>query len=233
MNCSMVFPQGTLITLVGLPGKGKSTLMKLLGAQIIPDSGDLLIPPHLRALHVSPQPIFFNDTLFNNLTYGVGSANDEDGRIERVVGICRLLRVSESIIAYLDRDDKGKFAVKVDWGDVLNNTQRILLNLARAFVANPEVLVVHKPTSVFDDATAENTYKCLRQFVIQKGLCMDPKMISFRRPRACVVTTTRLRGVFAADRVFKVMQAGVEEHTKDRGELTLEHLKTAHSDLKC
>merc|ERR1719491_958238 len=184
--------------------------MKLLGSQIIPDGGDLLIPPHLRALHVSPQPLFFNDTIFHNLTYGVGKDNDEDGTIERVVGICRMLQISEAVVDYLDKDS-SKFDVAADWGDVLNSTERVLLNLARAFVANPEVMVVHKPTAVFDDRTAENTIRCLREFVTQKGLLMDPKTAHVRRPRTCIMTTTRPKGMTAADRIFRIKRNGVQE----------------------
>jgi len=213
LNCSMSFEQGALIALVGVPEEGKSTVMKLLGAEIIPDTGDLLIPPHLRALHVSPQPIFFNDTLLNNLTYGVSHGDDEDGNIERVIGICRKLKVSEAVIGYLDKATPGKYEVKADWGDVLNTTTRVLLNLARALIANPEILVVQKPTSVFDDAISENTLMCLREFVEKKGLLMDPKTMAFRRPRTCVMTTTRPMGMSKAHRIFKVNHTGVEELT--------------------
>jgi ABC-type multidrug transport system fused ATPase/permease subunit len=228
-NCTFEFDQGLLIALVGVSEEGKSTLMKLFGAEIMPDLGDLLIPPHLRALHVSPQPIFFNDTLFYNLTYGVSKDNTEDGHIDRVIGICRRLKVSESLISnYLDRENKSKFEVKADWGDVLNLTQRVLLNLARAFIANPEVLVVHKPTSVFDDPTAQNTIDCLQEFVKQKGLLMNPKMISFRRPRTCIMTTTRPQGMQAANRIFKIQHEGVKELSYPISEQEMTHIRLEH-----
>jgi len=214
-NCNMEFKQGKFIALIGDPGDGKSTLMKLLGSQIIPDTGDLLIPPHLRALHISPQPTFFNDTLMNNLTYGVGRDDKADGSVERVTSVCLKLKVSEKVLKYIDPDDKEMFNVKADWGDILSQTQRTLVSLARAFVANPEILVIHKPTVVLDDESTENTFRCLREFVQEKGLCMDPKTAPSRRPRTCIITTARPKGVAAADHVFKVTPTGVCEKNKD------------------
>lgn len=214
-NCSMSFPQGTLIALVGLPGDGKSTLMKLLGSQIIPDSGDLLIPPHLRALHISPQPTFFHDTLMHNLCYGVGKDDNVDGSIERVVAVCKLLQVSEKVLKYLDPvNNKNLFEVKADWGDVLSQTHRCLVSLARALIANPEVLVIHKPTVVFDDVTTENTFMALRTYVREKGVCLDLAGRATRRPRTCIITTARPKGVAVADRVFKVTPTGITEIDK-------------------
>lgn len=213
-NVTMNFEQGKLIALVGLPGDGKSTLMKILGSQIIPDSGDLLIPPHLRALHISPNPTFFSDSLMSNMTYGVAK-DDKDGSIERVTAICRMLLVSDKVLKYLDPNDPDMFNVKADWGDILSQTQRTLVSLARALIANPEILVIHKPTVVLDDATTQNTFKCLRKFVREKGVCMDRAMYASRRPRTCVITTARPTGVAAADHVFRVTPMGVLEEAKN------------------
>lgn len=213
-NCTFSFGQGKLVSLVGHPGDGKSTLMKILGSQMIPDTGDLLIPPHLRALHISPQPAFFNDTLMHNLIYGVGVDDKVDGSVDRVVAICKMLKVSDKVLKYLDPNDEEMYNVKADWGDILSQTQRALVSLARAFIANPEILVIHKPTVVFDDSTTDNTFKCLRRFVEEKGLCMDSKGAAMRRPRTCIITTSRSKGVAAADHVFQIKPSEVIELDK-------------------
>lgn len=223
-TCSMSFPQGTWIALIGLPGNGKSTLMKMLGSQIIPDSGDLLIPPHLRALHCSPQPAFFHDTLYANLTYGVGKDNIEDGDIQRVRTVCRRLKISEKLLRYLNRDDPEMFEVSLDWGDILSTTQRVLLSHARALIANPEILVIHKPTIMFDEATAKNTLTCLSEFIDKRGLCMDEAKIAYRRPRTCIITATRPQGIEAADHVFRVTPTAIFE-VKRKSEVTSDLLK--------
>jgi len=76
----MEIPQGKLVAMIGGAGHGKATFMKLLGGQLIPDKGDLLIPPHLRVLHVSAHARFFNDTLLANLRYGCDK-DSNDGSI--------------------------------------------------------------------------------------------------------------------------------------------------------
>jgi len=203
-NCSFSFAQGSFITLVGLSGHGKSTLMRLLGSQIVPDSGDLLIPPHLRTLHISPQPTFFYDTLHANLTYGVHKNNTEDASIERVMAVLTQLKVPKILHQYLDPSNRELFDVKVSWSTVLSTTQLGLLSLARAFIANPEVLVLHKPTVFFDDATATNIYICFYDFIVHRGFCMEAAKVASRRPRTCIITATRPQGVEAADEVFRV-----------------------------
>jgi ABC-type multidrug transport system fused ATPase/permease subunit len=207
-NITMDVEQGTLVALAGEPGSGKSTLMRMIGGQLIPDSGDLLIPPHLRVLHISLQPIFFLDTLYENLRYGVSKKDVVDSKPERVLEICRELKVSDKLYRYLDPDESS-FSHKAHWGEILSQTQAVLVNLARAFVANPEVLVLHKPTIVFDDTAARNVFRCVRRFVDEKGLCMDPRGYNFRRPRSVILTTVRPQGVKEADNVYKVSLTGV------------------------
>lgn len=206
-NITLSFPQGSFVALVGDPGHGKTTLMKLLGSQLLPDSGDLLIPPHLRALHVSKPPAFFADTMYNNLTYGVGK-DDNDGAPERVFKICQRLGVSDRVLKYLCESEKELFNVKVDWINVLSQTQQALLSIARGLIANPEILVIHKPTSVLNDAMTENVLALLRENVANKGLNMDKETFAFRRPRTVVMTSARQRAIAIADYVFKITPTG-------------------------
>jgi len=214
-NISMEIQQGTLVALVGKAGHGKSTLMRLIGAQLIPDGGDLLIPPHLRVLHISKQPIFFHDTLYNNLVYGVSISDKSDGDPERVRKVCKQLMVSERIFKYLDPAHPDDFQVKAEWSEVLSQTQSALLSLARAFITNPEILVIHKPTGVFDDQTTDNTFRCLRLFIEEKGMCLSKKGFKARRPRTCIITTARPKGVALADKVFRIEPDGCEERDVD------------------
>jgi len=233
-NCTMSFPQGTFVTLVGIPGHGKSSVMRLIGSQIVPDGGDLLIPPHLRALHVSIQPTFFHDSLNANLVYGLSKENKEDGSVERVNAVLREVFSTEEkdkntcvprkIADHLKKDNKAMFEVKAEWGEILSTTERSLLSLARAFIANPEILVVHKPTVFFDDATARNMFRCLNDFIIQRGLCMDPATVDHRRPRTCIITTARPQGVEVADVIFRVTPT-ITNHIKRKSDITAAELK--------
>lgn len=207
--------QGSLVALIGPRGGGKSTLLKILGGVILPKGGSLLIPSHLRMLHVSSEPLFIQGTFVSNLSFGV-PANDPDAEVQRIKSIC----------ASLGLDDIDKLIASdevLPWADVLSHTQRHLFHLARALIANPEVLCVHKPTSAFDDKAAETIMAVLRDFVQCKGLQQDPNTVHLRRPRTCIFTTADFPGVTASDVVFKVdAKCGIQELPKH--EVTLEML---------
>lgn len=201
-------PQGSFVTLVGHRGQGKTTLLKILGGVLLPSHG-VFIPSHLRVLHISEQPLFFQGTLLQNLAFGV-KPGDDDGKLERVVAICKLLQVPEHMIEHIHGD------ALLHWGEVLSLTQRVLLNLARALISNPEVLCIHKPTLAFDHITAENTLRQLRRFVSEKGLEQSPAELGLRRPRTCIITAGRAFGVGIADQILHVDSCeGVEEISPD------------------
>lgn len=208
-DCTFAVNQGEFVALVGQPGCGKSTLLRLVGGVLLGDKGDLLVPPHLRVLHVASEPLFFKDTLFQNLIYGL-KESDPDATHDRAKKICRSLGVSPQIIEFLD----PKSEVKEAWNEVLALTQRVLLNLARALMANPEILVLHKPALVFDDDRAQNLFSLLHQFVWDRGLHLEGEK-EFRRPRTCIMSTSRIAGVQKADRVFQIDKGKVSETTRE------------------
>merc|ERR1712118_50730 len=123
-------------------GEGKSTTLKLIGGGLLPQKGEFYLPPHLGILHVTHETIFWETSLLNNLTFGC-EPGDPDADPERVKRICQRLGLREHIIAMLDHDDDKI----VSWKEVLSSTQSALLGIARALVANPEVLAIHTPTA--------------------------------------------------------------------------------------
>jgi len=71
LNVSLSIRQGTMVAITGDHGGGKATLLKLLGRLMVPDKGNIFIPPHLRILFVSQEPSIVLDlTLWENLTMG-------------------------------------------------------------------------------------------------------------------------------------------------------------------
>lgn len=208
--------QGTFACLIGPTGGGRSTLLKLLGAHLLPAPEDLsselssagstfFVPSHLRVLHVS-RPMFFYGSLIENLTYGVHPGHS-DGRIERVRRICELLCISSSVMAHINESSSSESQRdKCVWADVLSETQCQLLCLVRAFVANPEVLCLHKPTQPFDDQTTSTVTKLIRRFVDEKGLEENTGKLHLRRPRTCVITASQKQVLSQADVIFHVSQ---------------------------
>eukprot|EP00746_Dinoflagellata_sp_MGD_P157974 gnl/MRDRNA2_/MRDRNA2_86357_c0_seq1.p1 gnl/MRDRNA2_/MRDRNA2_86357_c0~~gnl/MRDRNA2_/MRDRNA2_86357_c0_seq1.p1 ORF type:complete len:1049 (-),score=171.30 gnl/MRDRNA2_/MRDRNA2_86357_c0_seq1:95-3241(-) len=205
--------QGTMVALTcQRSGGGKTTLLKVLGGLLLPDAG-VNIPPHLRVLHISEQPLFFEGTLKKNLLFGVvdcvHESHTNDESLDRVVAICRKLLVPESLITQIldEHDIVDDFREEfVYWGSVLSLTQRASLHLARALIANPDVLCLHRPTRAFDRGMPEfmNTLNVLREFVDQRGVEQDPSTLYHRRPRSCIVTAGRAANVGVFDAVFQV-----------------------------
>ena len=78
----MKIDQGQMVSIVGPPSQGKATIMRLIAGQIFPsvklDSTDpingkctLFLPPHLRVVQVTENPMIFNTSVFLNMAYGI------------------------------------------------------------------------------------------------------------------------------------------------------------------
>mmetsp|Transcript_72411 Transcript_72411/g.223741 ORF Transcript_72411/g.223741 Transcript_72411/m.223741 type:complete len:127 (+) Transcript_72411:52-432(+) len=78
-----------------------------------------------------------------------------------------------------------------------------VLCLARALIANPQVLCLHKPTHLFDEVRSDEILQVLRRFVEESGLVLDPASAD-RRPRTCIFTSSKLLGVEVSDQVFHI-----------------------------
>jgi len=211
MGGELLVTQGNLIALVGPKGMGKSTLLKILGGVILPHMTDdciFAIPPHLRVLHISTEVLFYRASLLDNLRFGtVEGSSDADK--DRVIKICRMLKVSEEVMDYLETDDV------LPWGEVLSLSQRHQLTIARALVGNPEVLCMHKPTQAFDEDTSTVVLKVLQMYVRGKGVFCDTQSWHKRRPRTCIFTCSQMMGVEMADQVFAVTEnRGIFEISK-------------------
>mmetsp|Transcript_174173 Transcript_174173/g.552935 ORF Transcript_174173/g.552935 Transcript_174173/m.552935 type:complete len:940 (-) Transcript_174173:79-2898(-) len=211
---SVIIKQGQLVSFIGPTGGGKSVLLQLLGGAKLPKKNAeggkpcvFNVPSHLRVLHVPAEPLFFKGTLLQNLTYGV-MPGDEDGDIGRIKAILGKLGVKQHVIDMIANEKS------LDWGVVLSPTTRNLLSLARALVANPELICAHKPTELLDQENAKQVLRTLRSFVRKRGVEQDPATFGNRRPRTCIFTSSKKYGVEISDKVFKVLRTGVEEVSK-------------------
>eukprot|EP00747_Dinoflagellata_sp_TGD_P061948 gnl/TRDRNA2_/TRDRNA2_152754_c0_seq1.p1 gnl/TRDRNA2_/TRDRNA2_152754_c0~~gnl/TRDRNA2_/TRDRNA2_152754_c0_seq1.p1 ORF type:complete len:214 (-),score=33.94 gnl/TRDRNA2_/TRDRNA2_152754_c0_seq1:40-681(-) len=185
---------------MGRPNSGKSTMLRILGSVALPQPGGYFIPSHLRALHVDAESYFFKGSLFENLVFGVAPGNP-DGSIERVSFICKALALTSQTIEIVEQGMAGDVR---DWDTVLSHTQRNLCMLVRALIANPELLVVHKPTMYYDEKITTKVFKTLSEFVRKKGVCQDLRTKYKRRPRTVIMTTSKVAGLEMADRVYEV-----------------------------
>lgn len=151
-DVNLTIPKGKTIALVGQSGSGKSTLVDLLPrfydvtkGKITVDGVDIrdTTTVQLRSLmgNVNQEAILFNDTIFNNITFGVDNATEED-----VVNAAKIANAHDFITAM----DNGYQTNIGDRGGKLSGGQRQRLSIARAILKDPQILILDEATSALD-----------------------------------------------------------------------------------
>lgn len=151
-NVSLEIEKGKTIALVGSSGSGKTTFVDLLPRFWDISSGSIKIDGtdirdlklhSLRNLigNVNQEPILFNDTIFNNISFGVENASQED-----VIKAAKIANAHEFIMA-----SENGYETKIgDRGDKLSGGQKQRLSIARAILRNPPILILDEATSALD-----------------------------------------------------------------------------------
>eukprot|EP00747_Dinoflagellata_sp_TGD_P138464 gnl/TRDRNA2_/TRDRNA2_175786_c1_seq7.p1 gnl/TRDRNA2_/TRDRNA2_175786_c1~~gnl/TRDRNA2_/TRDRNA2_175786_c1_seq7.p1 ORF type:complete len:170 (+),score=14.67 gnl/TRDRNA2_/TRDRNA2_175786_c1_seq7:149-658(+) len=151
------------------------------------------------------EALFFRSSLMANLIYGVPNVDASDRSMRRITIILRRVGVPQEVINMTVQ------GVQDNWSEVLSHTQRHMLCLARAFITNPEVLCIHKPTIFFGKHTSRVVMDLLREFVENKGLEQDMSTFKLRRCRTCITTAQTKADAEKADNVFMISNDGIEQ----------------------
>jgi len=225
-------PQGSLIYVSGKSGSGKSSLLSVITRDATPETGQVLLPPHLRVVHVSSVPSFVKSMgPYANLVFGVHPSPDflvyanpeRVGRILKRLSLDQnwvyqaVLQDSEDFLPhfsleeeeadheedhYLAHQEEEEEADEMPseaapWYEKVSRSEAKRLHLARGFIANPEVLVLHNPLGDLDEHLAQDVVQMLRDFVDQRGLELDPETLHRRRRRTAFFSTNDVFGEFA------------------------------------
>ncbi len=151
-DINLVIPKGKTVALVGQSGSGKSTLVDLIPRYYDVQEGEVLIDGinvrdlgvhDLRQLigNVNQEAILFNDTFFNNITFGVEHATQEE-----VNQAARIANAYEFIM----ESEEGFDTNIGDRGSKLSGGQRQRISIARAILKNPPILILDEATSALD-----------------------------------------------------------------------------------
>ncbi len=149
---NITIEKGKTIAVVGPSGSGKSTMVDLLPRFYDCREGEIridgipirnLVIDDLRGLMgiVSQETILFNDTVFNNIAFGMENISEED-----VISAAKVANAHE----FIEKMPLGYFTNIGDRGTKLSGGQRQRLSIARAVLKNPPILILDEATSALD-----------------------------------------------------------------------------------
>ena len=169
-NVSLTIGKGKTIALVGQSGSGKSTFVDLLPRFWDIESGNILVDgidirdykiADLRGLmgNVNQDPILFNDTFFNNISFGVETAT-----MEQVMATAKVANAHDFIAASPD----GYQTNIGDRGGKLSGGQRQRISIARAVLKNPPILILDEATSALDTESEKLVQEALENLMMNR-----------------------------------------------------------------
>ena len=197
-DINLTVEKGKTIALVGQSGSGKSTLVDLVprfhdvvGGSITIDGRDIRDIPirDLRSLigNVNQEAILFNDTIFNNISFGV-----EGATIEQVIEAAKIANAHEFIM----ESEQGYDTVIGDRGCRLSGGQRQRLSIARAILKNPPILILDEATSALDTESERLVQEALERLM---------------KSRTTIAIAHRLSTIKHADEICVMLEGAIVE----------------------
>lgn len=197
-HINLTVPKGKTIALVGQSGSGKSTLVDLIPRYHDVSAGQILIDgkdvrnvgiKDLRALigNVNQEAILFNDTFYNNITFGVDNAT-----MEQVIEAAKIANAHEFIM----ESEHGYDTMIGDRGGRLSGGQRQRVSIARAILKNPPILILDEATSALDTESERLVQEALERLM---------------KSRTTVAIAHRLSTIKNADEIFVLYEGEIVE----------------------
>jgi len=197
-DINLTIPKGKTVALVGQSGSGKSTLVDLLPRFYDINKGSISIDGidiretkvlDLRSLmgNVNQEAILFNDSFFNNISFGV-----ENATLEEVTEAAKIANAHDFITA----TEKGYDTNIGDRGGKLSGGQRQRVSIARAILKNPQILILDEATSALDTESERLVQEALENLM---------------KNRTTIVIAHRLSTIKSADEICVMHEGRIVE----------------------
>jgi ATP-binding cassette, subfamily B, bacterial MsbA len=197
-NINLIIEKGKTYALVGQSGGGKSTLADLVPRFYDPTEGDILMDGtslrdyELESLRrqigvVTQESILFNDTIFNNIAFGMPHITEES-----VIRAAKIANAHDFIM----QTEKGYQTLIGERGSKLSGGQRQRLSIARAVLKNPPILILDEATSALDSESEK---------LVQEAL------FNLMEHRTSLVIAHRLSTIQHADEILVIHEGQVVE----------------------
>ena len=204
-DISFPIVKGQCVALVGSSGSGKSTILDLLPRFYDLTSGKIAIDgadiasfdlAGLRQLFgiVAQETVLFNDTIYNNISYGMQSASEA-----QVIEAAKAANAWE----FIERAPQGLKTIIGERGVMLSGGQRQRLSIARAILKNPSILILDEATSALDTESERLVQSAINRLM---------------ENRTSLVVAHRLSTIAHAD-VIVVLENGAITEQGTHGEL--------------
>lgn len=198
-HINLTIPVGRSIALVGQSGSGKSTLVDLIPRYHDIQQGSITIDGvdirslsirSLRSLigNVNQEAILFNDTIFNNIAFGVEGATQE-----QVEAAARVANAHEFIM----QTESGYLTMVGDRGCRLSGGQRQRISIARAILKNPSILILDEATSALDTESEHLVQEALERLM---------------KSRTTISIAHRLSTIRNSDEIYVLHEGRIVEH---------------------
>jgi subfamily B ATP-binding cassette protein MsbA len=197
-NINLTIEKGKTLALVGPSGGGKSTLADLVPRFYDPIDGEVQIDGvsltdyELESLRshigvVTQESILFNDTIFNNIAFGMPHISEES-----VIQAARIANAHDFIM----QTENGYQTLIGERGSKLSGGQRQRLSIARAVLKNPPILILDEATSALDSESER---------LVQEAL------FNLMKNRTSIIIAHRLSTIQHADEIVVIQDGEVTE----------------------
>lgn len=197
-HINLTLEKGKTIALVGQSGSGKSTLVDLVPRYHEVTGGEILIDGKnikdvricdLRSLigNVNQEAILFNDTFYNNITFGV-----ENATMEQVIEAAKIANAHDFIM----ESENGYDTMIGDRGGRLSGGQRQRVSIARAILKNPPILILDEATSALDTESERLVQEALERLM---------------KSRTTIAVAHRLSTIKHADEIIVLYEGDIVE----------------------